>query len=587
MSIRLSGILVAGLSLGFVACGGDSLTLPPSSGDLEITTTTGGSEPDADGYTVQVDAQQPQAIATAGTLRVSDLTPGAHNVLLSGMAPNCSVAGDNPRSLTVAVGETTSATFELTCGSTTGGLEVTSQTSGADQDADGYSISVDGSDQGPLGANATVTLGNLAPGSHVVGLAGVANNCSIDGDPLRAVTVSPGQTASVTFAVTCSQLPPDVGNLQITTNTSGTDQDDNGYQFSLDGGQPRPIGINSTALLTSIAVGQHSVVLSNVAGNCNVDDDSKDVTITSGQTAALTFTITCGAIPPTTGTIHVTTTTSGDNQDTDGYAFKIDNGQNQPIGLNGAQDVANVPVGVHTVVLSGLASNCRADDPSQQAAVLPGGTANVAFAVTCQAIPPSASRSSMLADPRTIPTGGTSTITVTVRDASGRALAGIPVTLDITGTGNSTTTASPGSDVTNQDGDAVFTFSSTDAGDKTVTATAGGVKIKDTEVITVFRRTSTIQITSDPDDPSTSGQPITVGFTVTVEGGGTPTGTVDIFSLEEGDVGCHVDVSAGSCTFPLNSVGLHHLQASYSGDNQFTDSLDPDGEEHTVNPATP
>ena len=590
MSNRLSGFLVAGLSLGFAACGGDSLTLPPSSGGIEITTVTGGSEPDPDGYTVQVDAQQPQAIATAGTLQILELTPGAHNVLLSGMAPNCSVQGDNPRSLTVAVGETTTSTFTLECSSTTGGLQVTSQTSGADQDADGYSISVDGSDRGPLGASATVTLGDLTPGSHVVGLAGVAANCAVDGDPLRAVTVSQGQTASVTFTVVCTQLPPDVGKLQITTHTSGTDQDDNGYQFSVDGGQARPIGINASAGLDNIAVGQHSVVLSNVANNCSVDDDSKSVTIASGQTATLDFTITCGAIPPTTGSIHVTTTTSGDNQDPDGYAFAVDGGQTQAIALNDAKDVPNVSAGLHSVVLSGLASNCRADDASKGVGVVPGATANVAFTVTCQAIQPSASRSSMLADPKIIPTGGTSTITVTVRDGSGKALAGIPVSLAITGTGNTTTAASPGSDVSNQDGDAVFTFSSTDGGDKTVTATAGGVKLKDTEVITVAQRSSTTTITDVSPEPSTAGTSIHVTVQVTGEGGGTPTGTVAIFSAQEvgGCDAAPLDAAGtASCDFVLNQPGPQTISATYSGNLTFEGSSDPDGAPHVVDPATP
>ena len=69
--------------------------------------------------------------------------------------------------------------------------------------------------------------------------------------------------------------------------------------------------------------------------------------------------------------------------------------------------------------------------------------------------------------------------------------------------------------------------------------------------------------------------------------GGTPTGTVDIFSLEEGNTGCTVDVSAGSCSFALTTPGLHHLQASYSGDAQFESSSDPDGEEHVVSPPDP
>ena len=189
----------------------------------------------------------------------------------------------------------------------------------------------------------------------------------------------------------------------------------------------------------------------------------------------------------------------------------------------------------------------------------------------------------MLADPKLIPTGGSSTITVTVRDSKGDRLENVAVTLSSSGSDN---TITPASATTNANGEATFTFSSTNAEDKTITATANGITLNDTEVITVFRRSSSVQITSDQNDPSVQGETITVAFAVTVDGGGTPTGTVDIFSLEEAGVGCTVAaVSAGSCTFALGTAGLHHLQASYSGDDQFEASSDPDGEEHTVNPA--
>jgi hypothetical protein len=161
-------------------------------------------------------------------------------------------------------------------------------------------------------------------------------------------------------------------------------------------------------------------------------------------------------------------------------------------------------------------------------------------------------------------------------------MSGVTVSVTASGTGNQ---ISPASAVTNSNGQATFTFSSTVAEDKTITATANGVTIDEKPVITVFRRNSTIQITSDQPDPSAPGEAITVTFTVAGEGAGTPTGTVDIFSLQEANVGCTVQVSAGSCTFALNTPGLHQLQATYSGDGQFEGSSDPGGEEHLVNAA--
>jgi hypothetical protein len=652
MANRLPGFLVVGLSLGFAACGGDSLTIPPSTGNLQITTTTVGSDVDPDGYTLQVDALQPQTIGTTATVSVEQLTPGTHNVALGGLAANCSVAGDNPRSVTIAVGETTTAAFDLTCGGTTGALEVTAQTSGPSPDADGYAVSLDGTDRGPIGANAVLTLSNLTPGSHVVGLTGVAANCQVDGDNLRVVTIVAQATATLTFAVTCVQPPPIVGVLRITTTTTGPAQDGNGYQFAVDGAEPQVIGVNATTDLANTAVGLHSVVLSNVAGNCTVDDASKSATVLSGVTVTVAFNITCGA---TTGSIRVVTNTSGVNPD-DGYQFVIDGGSPQTILANADQTVADVPAGSHTVVLSGVASNCSVDDASKSATVTSGATATVAFnitcgtttgsirvvttttgenpddgyqfaidggspqaivangdqtvagvaagshtvvlsgvadnckvagsgskdvsvtagatsdvnfSITCESTAVSASKSELSANPKDIDAGTeSSTIKVTVKNDGGKLLGGVNVIPNSSGSGN---TFTPTSATTGTDGVATFAFSSTVAGDKTISATAGGVTLTHTETVTVSARPTTTEITGVTPEPSTSGQSIHVTFTVTPQGGGTPTGTVTVFSQEEA-AGCNnVPVSQGSCDFVLSLVGTHHLVAAYSGDSQFLD----------------
>jgi hypothetical protein len=127
------------------------------------------------------------------------------------------------------------------------------------------------------------------------------------------------------------------------------------------------------------------------------------------------------------------------------------------------------------------------------------------------------------------------------------------------------------------------------AENKTITVVAGGVTLEDKRVITVSALGTTTQITDVQPETSTSGQPIHVTWTVTGEGGGTPTGTVTIFSLLESDVGCpSVPVSQGFCDFELNTVGTHSLRAEYSGDSQFEDSSDPDGWDHVVvDPVTP
>ena len=97
-------LLVADVALIGLGCGGGDVTVPPTTGTLEVTTSTSGGEQDPDGYTVKLDAASAQAIGAAATLTTSDVTPGSHNVQLGEVAANCSVSGDNPRTVNVAAG---------------------------------------------------------------------------------------------------------------------------------------------------------------------------------------------------------------------------------------------------------------------------------------------------------------------------------------------------------------------------------------------------------------------------------------------------------------------------------------------------
>jgi hypothetical protein len=105
--------------------------------------------------------------------------------------------------------------------------------------------------------------------------------------------------------------------------------------------------------------------------------------------------------------------------------------------------------------------------------------------IDVQAAPPPApdgAQSSVSVDPATVTVGASSTITVTVRDASGTPLAGRSVTVDATGSGN-TITGNPGT--TGADGVATFTISSTTAEQKTITATSETVALGTPQTLTV------------------------------------------------------------------------------------------------------
>ena len=379
----LSGSLLF-VALPALGCSGDSLTVPETAGTLAITTSISGPEPDADGFSVQIDGGPAQPIGATATLTTPELTPGDHTVQLSDMAGNCSVAGDNPRTVSVTAGETATVTFAVTCGVTTASLSIAAVTSGPSPDADGYTISIDGADRGPLAANGTVTVDALTAGSHSVGLSGIAANCQVQGENVQAVTVTAGANASVAYTIACVAPPADAGSIRITTATSGADPDPDGYTFSVDGGAAQPIAVNANTTLPNLAAGAHSVRLAGASGNCSIaGPNPRPVAVTSGGTADAAFVISCSATTATTGSIKITTATTGSSPDA-GYEVSVDGGSSQGIGSNAELTISNVATGDRSVTLGGLASNCTLQGSNPRTvSVTAGAQASVTFALTC------------------------------------------------------------------------------------------------------------------------------------------------------------------------------------------------------------
>jgi Tol biopolymer transport system component len=202
---RLLPLPVVVLVSVLAACGGGSDLVEPTTGTIHISTATTGDEPDADGYTVQVDGGTAQAIAAAGEISVT-ADSGSHTVRLDGVAANCALAGDNPRTISVADDETTEVAFAITCTATTvptGSAQVTTATSGTLPDPDGYSLSVDGGAAQPIAANGSAAFDGLTPGSHTAALSGIASNCQVTPAAEQAFDVTAGAAASVAYTITC------------------------------------------------------------------------------------------------------------------------------------------------------------------------------------------------------------------------------------------------------------------------------------------------------------------------------------------------------------------------------------------------
>src|SRR5438093_6894647 len=308
----------------------------PTTGSLSVTTATSGAsgDLDPDGYTVTLDGGTSRTIGINASVTFTGLTPGSHTVVLSGAASNCTVSGGTSRTVSVTAGSTASTSYSVSCaptGSSTGSLTVTTATSGAsgDLDPDGYTVTLDGTTSRAIGINGSVTFTGLTPGSHTVVLSGAAANCTVSGGTSRTVSVTAGSTASTSYSISCAPTGPGTGSLSVTTATSGAsgDLDPDGYTVTLDGTTSRAIGINGSVTFTGLTPGSHTVVLSGAAANCTVSGGtSRTVSVTAGSTASTSYSISCAPTGPGTGSLSVTTATSGasGDLDPDGYTVTLD-----------------------------------------------------------------------------------------------------------------------------------------------------------------------------------------------------------------------------------------------------------------------
>ena len=155
-----------------------------------------------------------------------------------------------------------------------------------------------------------------------------------------------------------------------------------------------------------------------------------------------------------------------------------------------------------------------------------------------------------------------------------------------TPTGNVVVTVSGGAETcTGTVAAGTCTLAINSIGAKTLTATYSGdanfVTSSVTEAHQVNQAGTTTTITSDNPDPSSSGQAVTVNYTVvaTAPAGGTPTGNV-VVTVSGGAETCTGTVAAGTCTLTLTGSGLRTITATYAGDANYTGSVDT--ESHNV-----
>ena len=131
--VRLGGGRLRGVGLGGVRLGGvllgvavlvsgcdDTFLSISSDGRLEISITASGDGSDQDRFTIVVDGGAPARVGPDGTVTLTGLTPGSHQVQLTGLADACRVDGANPRTVEVGDAGLAAVRFAVVCDGTGG-----------------------------------------------------------------------------------------------------------------------------------------------------------------------------------------------------------------------------------------------------------------------------------------------------------------------------------------------------------------------------------------------------------------------------------------------------------------------------------
>jgi hypothetical protein len=168
----------------------------------------------------------------------------------------------------------------------------------------------------------------------------------------------------------------------VTTTTSGSDWDTDGYLVQVDGGQSHPIGVNASITLEEVSAGPHGIELTGLATNCTAASGTVTVNVPAGAQGAADFDVVCTAFP-TTGAVNVTVATSGGDPDPDGYLLKLDGDAGRPVAASASLTLADLAGGTHQLELSDVAANCVVPDNPQTVEVVIGQAATVTFQVTC------------------------------------------------------------------------------------------------------------------------------------------------------------------------------------------------------------
>ncbi|MDZ7807218.1 MAG: PKD domain-containing protein [Gracilimonas sp.] len=255
---------------------------------LEVVVNTQGSMQDEDGYTLSVTGQDDRFIKPNDNVMYSDILENSVQVELSGIATNCMVDGENPRTVDLDNSDNAGYTeFTVSCSAPEPEITSISPTSGST-----------GSEVVITGSNFSATASE-----NIVEFNGArAELNSASETELNAIVPGTATTGPVTVTVNeVTATGPEftviqTGSIEVNTLTSGSDLDTDGYTLIIEGISDQPIGINDTKLLESLPTGSYLVELTGIASNCQLSEElpnPRTLEVTENSTTSTTYSVSC------------------------------------------------------------------------------------------------------------------------------------------------------------------------------------------------------------------------------------------------------------------------------------------------------
>jgi hypothetical protein len=192
-------IKTGAIALGVIVAACSDGTTTPQIATLSISIQTSGGDVDLDGYELVVDSVG-QRLSDNTTDILRRVSTGAHTLLLTDVAENCTVTSGGPRLINVKAGEVVNVEFAVTCVAT--GLEIRTHTTGLDVPSS-FDLLVNDKPSAGVVANGMLTVTRLEAGTDVVSLGIRAQNCSLVGGP-QTVTVTSHTITPVQLEVFCA-----------------------------------------------------------------------------------------------------------------------------------------------------------------------------------------------------------------------------------------------------------------------------------------------------------------------------------------------------------------------------------------------